>query len=90
MKRLLLQFAIVLLLFGCRQMETSQKEASMMFSAGICLPASTTKVCTDMNSAGDIPVYWETGDRIRIMDDRGESIHSREFRRCERFTIRSS
>ena len=49
-----------------------------MFSAGICLPASTTKVCTDMNSAGDIPVYWETGDRIRIMDDRGESIYITE------------
>lgn len=78
MKRLLSQFAIVLLLPGCRQMETSQKEASMMFSAGICLPASTTKVCTDMNSAGDIPVYWETGDRIRIMDDRGESIYITE------------
>lgn len=78
MKRLLSQFALVLLLPGCRQMETSQKEASMMFSAGICLPASTTKVCTDMNSAGDIPVYWETGDRIRIMDDRGESIYITE------------
>lgn len=50
----------------------------MMFSAGICLPASTTKVCPDMNSAGDIPVYWETGDRIRIMDDRGESIYITE------------
>lgn len=78
MKRLLSQFAIVLLLPGCRHMETTQKEASMMFSAGICLPASTTKVCTDMNSAGDIPVYWETGDRIRIMDDRGESIYITE------------
>lgn len=78
MKRLLSQFALVLLLPGCRQMETSQKEASMMFSAGICLPASTTKVCTDMDSAGDIPVYWETGDRIRIMDDRGESIYITE------------
>lgn len=31
-----------------------------------------------MNSAGDIPVYWETGDRIRIMDDRGESIYITE------------
>ncbi len=50
----------------------------MMFSAGICLPASTTKVCPDMNSAGNIPVYWETGDRIRIMDDRGESIYITE------------
>lgn len=49
-----------------------------MFSAGICLPANTTKVCTDMNSAGDIPVYWEPGDRIRIMDDRGESIYITE------------
>lgn len=78
MKRLLSQFAIVLLLPGCRQMETSQKEASMMFSAGICLPASTTKVCPDMDTAGDIPVYWETGDRIRIMDDRGESIYITE------------
>lgn len=78
MKRLLSQFAIVLLLPGCRHMETTQKEASMMFSAGICLPASTTKVCPDMNSAGDIPVYWETGDRIRIMDDRGESIYITE------------
>ncbi len=78
MKRLLSQFAIVLLLPGCRQMETTQEEASIMFSAGICLPASTTKVCTDMNSAGDIPVYWETGDRIRIMDDRGESIYITE------------
>lgn len=78
MKRLLSQFAIVLLLPGCRQMETTQEEASIMFSAGICLPASTTKVCTDMDSAGDIPVYWETGDRIRIMDDRGESIYITE------------
>lgn len=78
MKRLLSQFALVLLLSGCRQTETTQKEASMMFSAGICLHASTTKVCTDMNSAGDIPVYWETGDRIRIMDDRGESIYITE------------
>ena len=78
MKRLLSQFAIVLLLPGCRQMETTQEEASIMFSAGICLPASTTKVCTDMNSAGDSPVYWETGDRIRIMDDRGESIYITE------------
>lgn len=80
MKRLLSQFAIVLLLPGCRQMETETApvEASMMFSAGICLPASTTKVCPDMNSAGDIPVYWETGDRIRIMDDRGESIYITE------------
>lgn len=78
MKRLLLQFALVLLLPGCRQMETTQEEASIMFSAGICLPANTTKVCTDMNSAGDIPVYWETGDRIRIMDDRGESIYITE------------
>lgn len=78
MKRLLSQFAIVLLLLGCRQTETTLEEASMMFSAGICLPASTTKVCTDMNSAGDIPVYWETGDRIRIMDDRGESIYITE------------
>lgn len=50
----------------------------MMFSAGICLPASTTKVCPDMDSAGDIPVYWETGDRIRIMDDIGESIYITE------------
>lgn len=50
----------------------------MMFSAGICLPASTTKVCPDMDSAGDIPVYWETGDRIRIMDGRGESIYITE------------
>lgn len=80
MKRLLSQFALVLLLPGCRQMETGTApvEASMMFSAGICLPASTTKVCPDMNSAGDIPVYWETGDRIRIMDDRGESIYITE------------
>lgn len=80
MKRLLSQFAIVLLLPGCRQTETETApvEASMMFSAGICLPASTTKVCPDMNSAGDIPVYWETGDRIRIMDDRVESIYITE------------
>lgn len=78
MKRLLSQFAIVLLLPGCRQMETTQEEASIMFSAGICLPASTTKVCPDMYSAGNIPVYWETGDRIRIMDDRGESIYITE------------
>lgn len=78
MKRLLSQFALILLLPGCRQTETTLEEASMMFSAGICLPASTTKVCTDMNSAGDIPVYWETGDRIRIMDDRGESIYITE------------
>lgn len=78
MKRLLSQFALVLLLLGCRQMETTLEEASMMFSAGICLPASTTKVCPDMDSAGDIPVYWETGDRIRIMDDRGESIYITE------------
>lgn len=80
MKRLLSQFALVLLLPGCRQMETETApvEASMMFSAGICLPASTTKVCPDMNSAGNIPVYWETGDRIRIMDDRGESIYITE------------
>ena len=80
MKRLLSQFALVLLLPGCRQMETGTApvESSMMFSAGICLPASTTKVCPDMNSAGDIPVYWETGDRIRIMDDRGESIYITE------------
>lgn len=80
MKRLLSQFAIVLLLPGCRQMETGTApvESSMMFSAGICIPASTTKVCPDMNSAGDIPVYWETGDRIRIMDDRGESIYITE------------
>lgn len=80
MKRLLSQFALFLLLPGCRQTETETApvEASIMFSAGICLPASTTKVCTDMNSAGDIPVYWETGDRIRIMDDRGESIYITE------------
>lgn len=80
MKRLLSQIALVLLLPGCRQMETETApvEASMMFSAGICLPASTTKVCPDMNSAGIIPVYWETGDRIRIMDDRGESIYITE------------
>ena len=78
MKRLLSQFAIVLLLPGCRQTETTLEESSMMFSAGICLPASTTKVCPDMDSAGDIPVYWETGDRIRIMDDRGESIYITE------------
>ena len=80
MKRLLSQIALVLLLPGCRQTETETApvEASMMFSAGICIPASTTKVCPDMNSAGDIPVYWETGDRIRIMDDRGESIYITE------------
>lgn len=78
MKKLLSQFAIVLLLPGCRQTETTLEESSMMFSAGICLPASTTKVCPDMNSAGDIPVYWEAGDRIRIMDDRGESIYITE------------
>ncbi len=78
MKRLLSQFAIVLLLPGCRQTETTLEESSMMFSAGICPPASTTKVCPDMDSAGDIPVYWETGDRIRIMDDRGESIYITE------------
>ena len=78
MKRLLSQIALVLLLPGCRQTETTLEESSMMFSAGICLPASTTKVCPDMNSAGDIPVYWETGDRIRIMDDRGESIYITE------------
>lgn len=80
MKRLLSQIALVLLLPGCRQMETETApvEASMMFSAGICLPASTTKVCPDMDSAGDIPVYWEKGDRIRIMDDRGESIYITE------------
>lgn len=78
MKRLLSQFALVLLLPGCRQTETTLEEPSMMFSAGICLPASTTKVCPDMDSAGDIPVYWETGDRIRIMDDRGESIYITE------------
>ena len=78
MKRLLSQIALVLLLPECRQTETTLEESSMMFSAGICLPASTTKVCPDMNSAGDIPVYWETGDRIRIMDDRGESIYITE------------
>lgn len=78
MKRLLSQFALVLLLPGCRQTETTLEESSMMFSAGICLPASTTKVCPDMDSAGDIPVYWETGDRIRIMEDRGESIYITE------------
>lgn len=80
MKRLLSQFAIALLLPGCRQMETGTApvEASMMFSAGIGRPACTTKVCPDMDSAGDIPVYWETGDRIRIMDDRGESIYITE------------
>lgn len=80
MKRLLSQIALVLLLPGCRQTETGTApvEASMMFSAGICLPASTTKVCPDMDSAGDIPVYWETGDRIRIMDDIGESIYITE------------
>lgn len=78
MKRLLSQIALVLLLLGCRQTETTLEDASMMFSAGICLPASTTKVCPDMDSAGDIPVYWETGDRIRIMDDRGESIYITE------------
>lgn len=78
MKRLLSQFALVLLLPGCRQTETTLEEASMMFSAGIGRPVCTTKVCTDMNSAGDIPVYWETGDRIRIMDDRGESIYITE------------
>lgn len=78
MKRLLPQIALVLLLPGCRQTETTLEEASIMFSAGIRLPASTTKVCTDMNSAGDIPIYWETGDRIRIMDDRGESIYITE------------
>lgn len=78
MKRLLSQIALVLLLPGCRQTETTLEESSMMFSAGICLPASTTKVCPDMDSAGDIPVYWETGDRIRIMDDRGESIYITE------------
>lgn len=50
----------------------------MMVSAGIGRPACTTKVCPDMDSAGDIPVYWETGDRIRIMDDRGESIYITE------------
>lgn len=78
MKRLLSQFALVLLLPGCRQTETTLEESSMIFSAGICLPASTTKVCPGMDSAGDIPVYWETGDRIRIMDDRGESIYITE------------
>lgn len=78
MKRLLSQIALVLLLPGCKQTETTLEESSMMFSAGICLPASTTKVCPDMDSAGDIPVYWETGDRIRIMDDRGESIYITE------------
>lgn len=78
MKRLLSQIALVLLLSGCRQTETTLEESSIMFSAGICLPASTTKVCPDMDSAGDIPVYWETGDRIRIMDDRGESIYITE------------
>lgn len=78
MKRLLSQIAIVLLLPGCRQTETTLEESAMMFSAGICLPASSTKVCPDMDSAGDIPVYWETGDRIRIMDDRGESIYITE------------
>lgn len=78
MKRLLSAFALVLLLPGCRQTETTQEEASIRFSAGICLPASTTKVCPDMDSAGNIPVYWETGDRIRIMDDRGESIYITE------------
>lgn len=79
MKRLLSQFALVLLLPGCRQMETetAHEEASMMFSAEIGLPV-TTKACPDMDSAGDIPVYWETGDRIRIMDDRGESIYITE------------
>lgn len=79
MKRLLSQFALVLLLPGCRQMETetAHEEASMMFSAEISLPV-TTKACPDMDSAGDIPVYWETGDRIRIMDDRGESIYITE------------
>lgn len=50
----------------------------MMFSAGIGRPVCSTKVCPDMDSAGDIPVYWETGDRIRIMDDRGESIYITE------------
>lgn len=49
-----------------------------MFSAGIGRPVCTTKVCPDMDSAGDIPVYWETGDRIRIMDDIGESIYITE------------
>lgn len=77
MKRLLSQIALVLLLPGCRQMETETApvEASMMFSAGIGRPVCTTKVYPDMDSAGDIPVYWETGDRIKIMDDRGESIY---------------
>lgn len=78
MKRLLPQIALVLLLPGCRQTETTLEEASMMFSAGIGRPVCTTKVCPDMDSAGDIPVYWETGDRIRIMDDRGESIYITE------------
>lgn len=80
MKRLLSQFIIVLLLLGCRQMETGTApvESSMMFSAGIGRPVCSTKVCPDMDSAGDIPVYWETGDRIRIMDDRGESIYITE------------
>ena len=80
MKRLLSQFALVLLLPGCRQMETetAHEEASMMFSAEIGLPVCTTKARPDMDSAGDIPVYWETGDRIRIMDDRGESIYITE------------
>ena len=78
MKRLLSQIALVLLLPGCRQIGTTLEESSMMFSAGIRLPANTTKVCPDMNSAGDIPVDWETGDRIRIMDDRGESIYITE------------
>lgn len=78
MKRLLSQFAIVLLLPGCRQTETTLEESSMMFSAGIGRPVCSTKVCPDMDSAGDIPVYWETGDRIRIMDDRGESIYITE------------
>lgn len=78
MKRLLSQFAIVLLLSGCRQTETTLEESSMMFSAGIGRPVCSTKVCPDMDSAGDIPVYWETGDRIRIMDDRGESIYITE------------
>lgn len=78
MKRLLSQFAIVLLLPGCRQTETTLEESSMMFSAGIGRPVCSTKVCPDMDSAGDIPVYWEAGDRIRIMDDRGESIYITE------------
>ena len=78
MKRLLPQIALVLLLPGCRQTETTLEEASIMFSAGIGRPVCTTKVCPDMDSAGDIPVYWETGDRIRIMDDRGESIYITE------------